>query len=73
MTTAQAAELLGCSRRHITLLIRTGHLPAERLSPRVTLLKRADVEAYAAQEFPRGWKRGRPRKPAPEQGPDNGN
>lgn len=63
ITTDAAAALLGCQRRHINLLIRRGKLVARQFSPRVQLLRRADVEAYAQQEFPRGWKRGQARKP----------
>ena len=65
MSTADAAALLGCTRQHLAALIRAGRLPAQRLSPRVLLVRRADVEAYAQRQFPRGWKRGRKRKATP--------
>lgn len=45
VTPAEAAALLGLSADTIKRRIRTGLLPAVRVSPRKTLINRADVEA----------------------------
>jgi len=46
---AQAAELLGVSRVSIWRWIRDGHLPASRVGPRTTRIKRADLERLMVQ------------------------
>lgn len=65
MTTAEAAALLGCSQAHVGHLVKTGALRGRALTPRMYLVERASVERYARKTPTRGWKRGRPRKPAP--------
>jgi excisionase family DNA binding protein len=71
ITTSEAAAILGCTQSHLRHLHRQGKLKAEKPSPRVLLFDRAEVEAYAKRTFPRGWRRGRPRKPA-DAGPPTG-
>ena len=69
IATAEAAAIIGCSTSHIRELVRRDKLHPERPSPHVLLFDKAEVAAYATQIFPRGWKRGRPRRPpvAPEE------
>jgi excisionase family DNA binding protein len=49
MTTGEAAQYLGCSRRYVTRLAATGALtPLRRIGPRgMYVLARADVEQHA--------------------------
>jgi excisionase family DNA binding protein len=44
---AEAAALLGCSRPHVSHLIATGELTAERVVGRIMLVNPASVRAYA--------------------------
>jgi excisionase family DNA binding protein len=46
---AQAASLLGVSRVSIWRWIRAGHLPASRIGPRTTRIKRQDLEHLLAE------------------------
>lgn len=64
LTTKQAADILGVTDSHVRRLIIAGKLPAERVGPRMLVLKREDVEQYRDQH-PRskaGWPKGRRRK-----------
>ena len=58
LTTAQAAERLGVSRRQVQSLIQSGDLHAVKWG-RDYQLSSADVAAYQRQ--PRGWPKGRKR------------
>src|SRR4051794_13157819 len=48
-TVSQATARLGVSRISIWRWIRDGHLPAMRLGPRTTRIKREDIERALAQ------------------------
>ena len=71
MTTAEAAAVLGCSQAHVGRLIKHGTLAARAITRRLYLVERQSVESYAQRQFPRGWKRGKPRKPVTPPVPDN--
>jgi excisionase family DNA binding protein len=58
---SQAAKVLGISSPRVTILIKKGRLKAEKLGY-TWLILRADLEEFAKQPRPRGWKKGRPRK-----------
>lgn len=58
ITTAEAAELLGCTQDHVGLLARQGKIPSERLGKHMRLVSRAVVLRMAAQPYSFG----RPRK-----------
>ena len=57
----QAAKALGISTDRISILIRQGRLKAERIGY-TWLIHRSDLEEFAKQSRPRGWKKSRPRK-----------
>ena len=44
LTFSKAAVLMGCSRQYIYKLVNTGRLTASRLSPRMALIRKADIE-----------------------------
>ena len=48
LTFAKAAVLMGCSRQYIYKLVNNGKLPASRLSNRMSLVRRADIEKMLA-------------------------
>ncbi len=45
LTFANAAVLMGCSRQYIYKLVNAGRLPASRLSARMSLVRKADIES----------------------------
>lgn len=55
LTTEEAAERLGLSKRQVQALIKKGHLPAEWVGD-IWLLKPADVETFQRRPV------GRPKK-----------
>jgi len=58
ITTKEAAELIGCTRAHVSYLADKGQLVAERVNPRCWL-----IEKKSAQEIAKiPAKTGRPRK-----------
>lgn len=70
---AEAAALLGVSRMSIWRWVRAGRLPAARLGPRTTRIRRADLERALLEDAPgqpRGWvTRQRAAAGGPERGP----
>ncbi len=44
LTFAKAALLMGCSRQYIYKIVREGKLPASRLSSRMSLIRKTDIE-----------------------------
>jgi excisionase family DNA binding protein len=66
LTVAQAAKELGMDVSSVHRAIRDRRLPATKLGPNATMIKREDVEAYKATPKHGG---GRPRKEA-ETAPD---
>ena len=44
LTFAKAALLLGCTRQYVYKLVEQGKLPASRLSSRMALIRRSDIE-----------------------------
>ena len=44
LTFSKAAILLGCTRQYVYKLVEQGKLPASRLSTRMTLIRRSDIE-----------------------------
>ncbi len=63
MTTSEAARLLGISQRRVRQIIAEGKLSAEPVHSHLVLVRRADVEAFAAMPRKIGWPKGKPRKP----------
>ncbi len=59
LTGGEAARLLGVSRQHVNRLAHEGRIPARQVAGHFWVFKRADVEAYQAQDKP---KVGRPKK-----------
>lgn len=53
LTVAQAADLLGITRQTVHQAIEAGRLPARKAGERATLIRRVDVERYAATRKPR--------------------
>jgi excisionase family DNA binding protein len=51
----EAAELLGCSRRHVYTLIAADKLRAVKLSTRATRIARTELERFIAKNT-RGWR-----------------
>ena len=68
MTVRQAAEYLHITPGRVRHYIAEQRLPAEQLHARTLLLKREDVEAFAATRRPAG----RPRAPRPAREGDGG-
>ena len=54
MRVTEAAAALGVTTRRVRQLIEEGVLKAESLSPRMYLVERASVEAYARTRRPAG-------------------
>ena len=44
LTFSKAAILLGCTRQYVYKLVEQGKLPASRLSSRMSLVRRSDIE-----------------------------
>lgn len=63
LTVEEAATLAGVSGANIRKLCIAEKLRCKRFGPRVWQVERASVEAYASTLQPKGWPRGRPRKP----------
>lgn len=53
LTVAQAAAILGITRQTVHQAIEAGRLPARKVGDRATLIRRVDVERYAATRKPR--------------------
>ena len=54
LTFSKAAILLGCSRQYVYKLVEQGKLPASRLSSRMALVRRSDIEKmFAANPYNR--------------------
>lgn len=51
ITRAQAAELLTVSEDTIDRLVKSGQLPAYKISPKITRFSREDVEEYLASRY----------------------
>lgn len=66
MTVTQAAEMLGLRPSVVRRYVQTGRLRAERVNPRLYLVDAASLEEFRQQPRPRGWPKGRPRKPKEE-------
>jgi excisionase family DNA binding protein len=49
MRITEAAALIGCSRRFLEKQISAGRLTACKPSPRVTLIRSADLDAYLSR------------------------
>lgn len=62
ITTAEAAEIIGCTERHVSLLIREGRIEAEPFGGNTWAVKKKSAEEYAA--IPQRTGRPRLRKPA---------
>ena len=60
ISTAEAARRLGVSSRRVRALIAEGRLDAIRVG-RISLIRASSVAAFTSH--PRGWPRGRKRKP----------
>lgn len=54
VTVDDAAKILGVTAGRVHQIVRSGHLPAKRIGPRMLLLPRAVVEWYAALPKIRG-------------------
>ena len=52
LTFSKAAILLGCTRQYVYKLVEQGKLPASRLSSRMALVRRSDIESPRSL-FPR--------------------
>ena len=65
VTTAQAAEIIGCSPQHVRRLALAGTLPGRAVTPRMWLFERRAVRAIADTAQSQGWPRGKSRKPEP--------
>ena len=54
LTFSKAAILLGCTRQYVYKLVEQGKLPASRLSSRMALVRRSDIEKmFAANPYNR--------------------
>lgn len=67
ITTGEAAELLGVKSRMVRVYVEGGLLPARKITPRMLLFNRADVERFAAspkrpKHRNRSQKNGKPKK-----------
>lgn len=65
MTLTQAAEALDIPERTMRQHVEAGRIPAMRLGPRTTLIKRADLEEF------RNPRRGRPKVAVPRKEPQS--
>ena len=70
LTTAEAGALLGVDASRIRQLVAAGVITVARRIRGAILVCRAEVEHYRDTRRSRGWPKGRPRKPAPEEGRD---
>jgi hypothetical protein len=62
MTTAEAAEAIGCTQGRVRAMCGADMLKAQKISPRVWLIDRRSVEAMAQRPYTTG----RPRKKNPK-------
>ena len=62
LTTAQAANEIGCSQQHVRRLVAQGRIDGRAITTRLYLLEPGSVRAYAATGQRNGYPRGRPRK-----------
>jgi len=59
LTTQQAADRLGVSRRRLLSLIKTGRLIAQRFG-NAWMIAQADIDTFHRK--PQGWPKGTPRR-----------
>lgn len=64
LTVVQAAKRLGIDPSQLRRYILDGRLPAEAITPRLYLIDEAALAAFAELPRKRGWRKGKPRKPA---------
>lgn len=69
MTVAEAAAYLGRPVRTVNYWITAGYLNARRAGKSLWLIREADVHRMQAAPPPRGYPKGRARKPAPDARP----
>lgn len=63
LTFSKAAILLGCTRQYVYKLVEQGKLPASRLSSRMALVRRSDIEKmFAANPYNRVLPCSKPKK-----------
>ena len=63
LTFSKAAILLGCTRQYVYKLVEQGKLPASRLSSRMALVRRSDIEKmFAANPYKRVLPCSKPKK-----------
>ncbi|MBP3821947.1 MAG: helix-turn-helix domain-containing protein [Bacteroidaceae bacterium] len=64
LTFSKAAILLGCTRQYVYKLVEQGKLPASRLSSRMALVRRSDIERmFEANPYNRVIPCSKPKKP----------
>ena len=67
LTFSKAAILLGCSRQYVYKLVEQGKLPASRLSSRMALVRRSDIERmFDANPYNRVIPCSKPKKATPK-------
>ncbi|MCR5180964.1 MAG: helix-turn-helix domain-containing protein [Bacteroidaceae bacterium] len=67
LTFSKAAILLGCTRQYVYKLVEQGKLPASRLSSRMALVRRSDIEKmFAANPYKRVLPCSKPKKAVPK-------
>ena len=65
LTFSKAAILLGCTRQYVYKLVEQGKLPASRLSSRMALVRKSDIEKmFAANPYNRVLPYSKPKKAA---------
>lgn len=57
ISVSEAADIVGCTMRHIRKLVERGDIKGEKLHPRAIVVYRRSVESYANKDI----RRGRPR------------
>ena len=63
LTFSKAAILLGCTRQYVYKLVEQGKLPASRLSSRMALVRKSDIEKmFAANPYNRVLPYSKPKK-----------
>lgn len=67
LTFSKAAILLGCTRQYVYKLVEQGKLPASRLSSRMALVRKSDIEKmFAANPYNRVLPCTKPKKSVPK-------
>jgi excisionase family DNA binding protein len=62
VTIAEAGRLLNLAPASVRKAIQQGRITPLRLSKRIVLIARAEVERYQRERRPRGWPAGKPRQ-----------